>query len=51
MDVKLLAKDRKEKRRKYRHSWHPPTGDILKVNIDGVFYEQDKTGAWGFLVR
>jgi hypothetical protein len=31
--------------------WSPPPPDILKVNIDGAFWEKEKHGAWGFVIQ
>jgi hypothetical protein len=31
--------------------WQPPQENILKINIDGCFNQQDKTGGWGFIIR
>jgi hypothetical protein len=31
--------------------WSPPPPDILKVNIDGTFWEKKKHDAWGFVIR
>ncbi|KAF8772636.1 hypothetical protein HU200_005600 [Digitaria exilis] len=31
--------------------WNPPPMHLLKVNIDGDFFEKEKTGGWGFIVR
>jgi hypothetical protein len=31
--------------------WQRPTGDILKINIDGSFFADKRTGGWGFVVR
>ncbi|CAM0870626.1 unnamed protein product [Alopecurus aequalis] len=32
-------------------SWIPPMGDELKINIDGSFSAENKTGGWGFIIR
>jgi ribonuclease HI len=29
----------------------PPPPDVLKINIDAAFYEEEKNGAWGSVVR
>ncbi|CAO1947587.1 unnamed protein product [Urochloa humidicola] len=30
-----------------RSSWLPPPPDVLKINTDGAFREEEKDGAWG----
>lgn len=37
--------------RKAKEEWRPPPRDILKINIDDAFREEEKTGAWGFMIR
>ena len=34
-----------------RQRWKPPPEGTWKINIDGAFWEQEKKGAWGFVVR
>ena len=34
-----------------RQRWKPPPQGTWKINIDGAFWEQEKKGAWGFVVR
>jgi hypothetical protein len=34
-----------------RQRWNPPPEGIWKINVDGAFWEQEKKGAWGFVVR
>ena len=29
----------------------PPTGDELKINIDGSFCAENRSGGWGFIIR
>jgi hypothetical protein len=31
--------------------WKTPSGDRLKINIDGAFAASTRTGGWGFAVR
>ncbi|KAM0906138.1 hypothetical protein ACQ4PT_017072 [Festuca glaucescens] len=31
--------------------WRLPEGDMLKINIDGSFKQQEKAGGWGFIIR
>jgi ribonuclease HI len=31
--------------------WQAPTADVLKINIDGSFKADTKTGGWGFVIR
>jgi hypothetical protein len=32
-------------------AWRPPSGDILKLNIDGSFHAANKSGGWGFVIH
>lgn len=34
-----------------QEKWTCPEGEILKVNIDGAFKQEDNTGGWGFVIR
>ncbi|TVU08775.1 hypothetical protein EJB05_42187, partial [Eragrostis curvula] len=34
-----------------KSKWSPPPPELLKINIDGAFSENLKSGAWGFIVR
>jgi hypothetical protein len=31
--------------------WRKPPADYLKLNFDGAFFQQTKTGGWGFVIR
>lgn len=31
--------------------WSPPPVDYLKINVDGAYKRESKTGAWRFIVR
>jgi ribonuclease HI len=31
--------------------WQAPKGDVLKINVDGAFCADTKSGGWGFVVR
>ena len=31
--------------------WIPPPPDILKINVDAAFWPEERSGAWGFVVR
>jgi hypothetical protein len=31
--------------------WQKPTGEVLKINIDGAFQSANRTGGWGFVIR
>ena len=33
------------------YSWKPPPIDNYKINIDGAFYQETRTGGWGFVIR
>ena len=41
---KLVAKDIKS-------SWKTPPDDTYKINIDGAFHSDSRTGGWGFVIR
>nr|BAD05391.1 hypothetical protein [Oryza sativa Japonica Group]BAD05566.1 hypothetical protein [Oryza sativa Japonica Group] len=34
-----------------QRKWHPPILGELKLNFDGAFFDEGKTGGWGFVVR
>lgn len=34
-----------------KNRWTPPPATLLKVNIDGAFFGETKSGGWGFVVR
>jgi len=34
-----------------RMAWQPPENGFLKINFDGSFCKEGKTGACGFLIR
>jgi hypothetical protein len=31
--------------------WTPPSGEFLKINTDGAFQAESRTGGWGFVIR
>ncbi|XP_051197203.1 uncharacterized protein [Lolium perenne] len=31
--------------------WRPPREGVLKINVDGAFKENPKSGGWGFVIR
>ena len=31
--------------------WIPPSPDIWKINVDATFWPEERSGAWGFVVR
>jgi ribonuclease HI len=31
--------------------WSAPAGDLIKINTDGAFHQQNKQGGWGFVAR
>lgn len=31
--------------------WSPPDREVLKINVDGAFKAESKSGAWGFIIR
>jgi hypothetical protein len=33
------------------HKWKPPDQEFLKINVDGSFRKEDKSGACGYIVR
>jgi ribonuclease HI len=32
-------------------AWQAPVGDTLKINVDGAFYDAQKSGGWDFVVH
>jgi hypothetical protein len=34
-----------------RKRWLKPPDGILKLNSDGAFFNQEKSGGWGFVIR
>jgi hypothetical protein len=34
-----------------RRKWSRPPENVLKVNVDGAFFSNEKDGSWGFLLR
>jgi hypothetical protein len=31
--------------------WQAPAGDTQKINVDGSFFQETRSGGWGFVVR
>ncbi|KAK8443978.1 hypothetical protein SEVIR_9G060751v4 [Setaria viridis] len=50
-DVCTMLKKTVEKHHKKVQRWNPPLEEVLKVNIDGAFLMEQKSGGWGFIVR
>jgi ribonuclease HI len=48
--TEFFAREQKEKM-SVQQSWQAPPQDIQKVNIDGSFSAQDRSGGWGFIIR
>jgi hypothetical protein len=42
---------RTEKNSPVEEQWQKPVGDCLKINVDGAFCAEKKTGGWGFFIR
>ncbi|KAM0830575.1 hypothetical protein ACQ4PT_066116 [Festuca glaucescens] len=40
----------KQPKKQITPSWTPPMGDELKINIDGSFSADSRTGGWGFII-
>ena len=34
-----------------KSSWKTPPDDTYKVNVDGAFHSDSRTGRWGFVIR
>ena len=49
----MESRPKKEANKSSRISetWTRPPRDILKVNCDGAFFAETKTGIWGFVIR
>ncbi|CAD6271196.1 unnamed protein product [Miscanthus lutarioriparius] len=44
-------KEEANKSSRIPETWTQPPRDILKVNCDGAFFAETKTGSWGFVIR
>jgi len=31
--------------------WSPPPENLVKINCDGAFFSNTRSGGWGFLIR
>jgi len=51
MEFKKLQNTRKEMLCDVRHCWRPPSREFYKINVDGAFDPNTRTGGWGFVVR
>jgi ribonuclease HI len=45
------TKEKAKKVSRLHASWTRPPRDIVKVNCDGAFFAETKTGSWGFVIR
>jgi len=50
-DINLYAQKMQDKEIKLISAWIPPPSDILKINFDGAFSQEERKGGWGFIVR
>ena len=51
MEFKKLQNTRKEVLCDVRHCWRPPSLEFYRINEDGAFDPNTRTGGWGFVVR
>jgi hypothetical protein len=49
--LQLPPKSNQRAARADRTRWIPPPADVLKINTDAAFIAQEKSGAWGFVIR
>jgi hypothetical protein len=49
--LQLPPKSKQRAARADRTRWIPPPSDVLKINTDAAFIAQEKSGAWGFVIR
>jgi uncharacterized protein YxjI len=42
---------KKKKSPSVQRTWCPPPQGELKLNFDGSFFSENKTGGWGFAIR
>jgi ribonuclease HI len=41
----------REKKKNSRQFWSTPSGDELKLDTDGSYRQETRTGGWGFIIR
>jgi len=51
MEFDQLQSTRKEVLGDVRHCWRPPPPEFYKINADGAFDPNTRTGGWGFVVQ
>jgi ribonuclease HI len=49
--AQYCGKQKKASFQPAEQKWQAPRGDVLKINCDGAFSTETKTGGWGFVVR
>jgi hypothetical protein len=49
--LQLCQHVREEKIASIQGQWERPATDMIKLNIDGAFVENTKSGGWGFVAR
>jgi hypothetical protein len=42
---------KRDKKAQQMEKWKKPSNNFLKINTDGAFIQQTKTGGWGFIIR
>ncbi|EEE62902.1 hypothetical protein OsJ_17707 [Oryza sativa Japonica Group] len=50
-ETSLLSPAKSRPNVQAQRKWHPPILGELKLNFDGAFFDEGKTGGWGFVVR
>ncbi|GJN08457.1 hypothetical protein PR202_ga26377 [Eleusine coracana subsp. coracana] len=50
-DIDNITPELKKCNSRRQKRWNPPPSELLKINIDGAFFEDHKNGGWGFIVR
>jgi len=51
LDTSMNRQERAPKAPEEKLFWRPPEPDYLKINFDGAFRQECKSGAWGFIIR
>lgn len=50
-DLAALAGPRKKKKMPVRVRWKPPDSGVVKINVDAGYYDQQRQGSTGMVVR
>lgn len=50
-DIQMTAPESPGSSVSWAQRWSPPPPNVLKLNCDGAFKSETKSGAWGFIIR